>query len=78
LSGILIPVSPLDLDPAYVDAAKTMLATLSGQVAALPSGAVAPTEQQVETCLDFAPDFLDVAKNMLRAFIEKTEGIRKT
>ena len=76
MSGILIPVGPLDLDPAYVDAAKTMLATLSGQVAALPSGAVALTEQQVETFLDFDPEFLDVAKDMLRAFIEKTKVLR--
>ena len=77
LSGKQIPVGPLDLDPAYVDAAKTMLATISGQVAALPSGTVALTVQQVETFLDFDPDFLDVARDMLRAFIEKTEAIRR-
>jgi hypothetical protein len=67
-----------DLSPDYVDAAKTMLAELSGEVAALPSGTFALTEQQVESFLDFDPEFLDVAKNMLRAFIETTErmGVR--
>jgi hypothetical protein len=44
----------------------------------LPSGAIALTEQQVESFIDFDPDFLDEAKDMLRAFIEKAEGIRKT
>jgi hypothetical protein len=69
---------PLDLSSDYVGAAKTLLAALSERVAPLPSGTVALTEQQVESFLDFDPDFLDVAKNMLRAFIEKTEGVRKT
>jgi hypothetical protein len=55
----------LDLSPDYVDAAKTMLAELSGEVAALPSGTVALTKQQVETFLDFDPVFLDVAKDTL-------------
>jgi predicted O-methyltransferase YrrM len=66
----------LDLSPDYVDAAKTMLADLSGEVSALPSGTVALTKQQVETFLDFDPVFLDIAKDMLRAFIEKTEAMR--
>jgi hypothetical protein len=65
----------LDLSPDYVAAAKTMLAELSREVAALPSGTIALTEQQVRSFLDFDPEFLDVAKDVLRAFIEKTEGI---
>jgi hypothetical protein len=65
----------LDLSPSYVDAAKSMLAELSEDVAALPSGTVALTKQQVETFLDFDPVFLDIAKDMLRVFIERTEGI---
>jgi hypothetical protein len=69
----------LDIDPNYIDAAKTMLATLSGEVAALPSRAIALTEQQIETFLDFDPDFLEIAKDMLRGFIGKTEvmGVRE-
>jgi hypothetical protein len=65
----------LDLSPDYVDAAKTVLTELSGKGAALRSGIVALTEQQVETFLDFNPVFLDRARDMLRAFIEKTEGM---
>lgn len=77
LSGDEIPGKPLDFGPAYVDAAKSLLATLSDQVAPIPSGTAALTEQQVENFLDFDPDFLDVAKGMLRDFIERTERIRK-
>jgi predicted O-methyltransferase YrrM len=65
----------LDLSPDYVDAAKTVLTEVSGKVAALRSRTVALTEQQVATFLDFDPVFLDRAKDMLRAFIEKTEGM---
>jgi hypothetical protein len=68
-------VDLLDLSPDYVDAAKTMLAELSGEVAALPSGTIALAEQQVGSFLDFDPEFLGVAKDVLRAFIERTEGI---
>jgi predicted O-methyltransferase YrrM len=71
------PGRALDLDPNYVEAAKTLLATLSERVSPLPSGTVALTEQQVESFLDFDPVFLDVAKDMLREFIERTEKIRK-
>jgi predicted O-methyltransferase YrrM len=66
----------LDLSPEYVDAAKTLLADLSEQVAPLSSGTVALTEQQVKSFLDFDPEFLDVAKGMLREFIERTEPLR--
>jgi hypothetical protein len=74
LSREQLPAEPLDLDPDYIDAAKTTLATLSTQVATLPSGTVALTEQQLEAFLDFDPDFIEIAKKMLRDFIEKTEG----
>lgn len=76
-SGMNVPGGPLNLDPAYVDAAKTMLETLSGQVASQPSSYFGFTEQQVESFLDFDPQFLDVAKDMLRDFIKRTERIRK-
>jgi hypothetical protein len=78
LEGKERPGKALDLDPNYADAARTLLATLSERVAPLPSGTVALTEQQIESFLDFDPDFLDVAKDMLRAFIEKTESVRKS
>ena len=55
--------------------APVYLAGLSRQPAVLPSGTIALTEQQVESFLDFDPEFLDVAKDMLRVFIEKTEGM---
>jgi len=63
----------LDFSPEYLDAAKTMLAELSGEVASLPLRTISLTEQQVETFLDFDPVFLDIAKDMLRAFIESSE-----
>src|SRR5687768_17059262 len=66
----------LDLSPDYVDAAKCLLATLSERVALLPSETVDRTEQQVENFLDFDPEFLDTARDMLRAFIEKTKACR--
>lgn len=65
----------LDFSPEYLDAAKTMLAELSEETAALPSRTIPLIEQQVETFLDFDPVFLDIAKDMLRAFIERTEGM---
>jgi hypothetical protein len=64
----------LNFSPEYLDAAKTMLAELSEEIAVLPSRAIPLIEQQVETFLDFDPVFLDMAKDMLRAFIERTEG----
>lgn len=66
----------LDLSPDYVDAAQILLATLSERGALLRSETIALTQQQVETFLDFDPEFLDVAKDMLRAFIEKTKVLR--
>jgi hypothetical protein len=76
LSGKEPAGKPIDLSSDYVEAAKLLLATLSEQVAPLSSETVALTEQQVETFLDFDPEFLDVAKDMLRAFIEKTKTHR--
>jgi hypothetical protein len=76
LSGRELPGKVLELSPDYVDAAKTLLADLSEQVAPLSSGTVALTEQQVNSFLDFDPEFLEMAKHMLRDFIEKTEPLR--
>ena len=76
LSGEETQGKALDLSPDYVDAAQILLATLSERVALLPSETIALTKQQVETFLDFDPEFLDVAKDMLRAFIEKTKVLR--
>ncbi|HKG74056.1 MAG TPA: hypothetical protein VKA79_07445 [Aestuariivirgaceae bacterium] len=76
LSGEETVGKALDLGPDYVEAAKCLLATLSERVALLPSETVALTEQQVESFLDFDPEFLDIAKDMLRAFIEKTKTRR--
>jgi hypothetical protein len=76
LSGGETQRKALDLSADYVDAAQILLATLSERVALLPSETIALTQQQVETFLDFDPEFLDVAKDMLRAFIEKTKVLR--
>jgi hypothetical protein len=64
----------LDLDEDYIDAAKTILATLSNQVAPIRSSILALTSEQIEVFLEFDPEFIDAAKNILRDFIEKTEG----
>ena len=40
------------------------------------NGAVELPAQQIETHLEFSPDFLDAAKAMLRDFIERTEASR--
>lgn len=76
LSGEESQGKALDLSPDYVDAAQILLATLSERGALLRSETIALTQQQVETFLDFDPEFLDVAKDMLRAFIEKTKVLR--
>jgi hypothetical protein len=76
LSSEQEPTDPLlDIDPDYIDAAKVMLATLSGEVVAQPSRAIPLTEQQIAAYLDFDPDFLEIAKDMLRRFIGKTECV---
>lgn len=64
----------LDLDSSYVEAARTMLASLSEHVAAPSAGELPLTRQQIETYLDFDPAFLDIAKTILRDFIDRTEG----
>jgi hypothetical protein len=66
----------LALDATYLEVARTMLATLTESVAASTSGKLGLTRQQLETYLDFDPDFLDTAKDMLRDFIGKTEASR--
>jgi hypothetical protein len=75
-----VPTKPatavLDLDTSYLEAARTMLATLTERPRGAFHGVVALTEQQVKTYLDFDPNFLDVAKKMLREFIDRTESAR--
>ena len=65
-------VPDLNLDPAYLDAARTILTTLSEQVATPTVSEVSLTRQQIETYLDFDPEFLEVAKVMLRDFIDRS------
>jgi hypothetical protein len=71
-----VKVSDLGLDPSYLDAARTALASLSEQVATPTAHELPLTRQQIEGYLDFDPEFLDVAKTMLRDFIDRTEGRR--
>jgi hypothetical protein len=63
----------LDLDSSYLEAARTLLASLSEHVAAPSAGELPLTRQQMESYLDFDPAFLDVAKSILRDFIDRTE-----
>jgi hypothetical protein len=67
------PKLSLDLDASFLEAARTMLASLTEQRQEGFHGAVALTRQEIETYLDLDPDFLDPAKEMLRDFIERTE-----
>jgi hypothetical protein len=67
----------LDMDASFLQAARNLLATLSARVD--PSsgafhGTIPQSEKQVETYLDFSPDFLDQAKKMLQDFIRRTEA----
>jgi hypothetical protein len=41
-------------------------------------GGVGWSTQQVESYLDLDPDFVESAKDLLRAFIERTESHRET
>jgi hypothetical protein len=67
----------LELDSSYLDAARTVLGALSE-----PSdpggfhGSIPQTEKQVELFLDFDPSFLDIAKQMLKEFIERSQHLR--
>lgn len=65
-------VPDLDLDASYLEAARTILTTLSEQLATPAAGEVPLTRQQIETHLDFDPEFLEVAKDMLRDFIDRS------
>ena len=69
--------SVLNLDSSCLDAARTVLGALSE-----PSGpggfhgSVPQTEKQLEVFLDFNPNFVGLAKQMLKEFIERTEHLR--
>lgn len=67
----------LELDVTYLEAARAMLATLSERVAPSTSGTVTLTKQQIEAYLDFDPDYLDTARDMLRDFIIRAEALRR-
>lgn len=73
-SHTLLPL--LDLDSSYLAAARTMLLSLSESIAPSTSGGVPLTRQQIESYLDFDPDFTDAAKDMLKDFIDRTEARR--
>ena len=66
-------VPDLGLDPSYVDAASSLLASLSEQVAAPGTRELPLTREQIEGYLDFDPEFMDVARSMLRDFLDRTE-----
>ncbi len=68
-----VSVPDLDLDPSYVEAARTILASLSERVAAPSAGGIPLTRQQIQTYLDFDPEFIDVAKSMLRDFVDRAD-----
>jgi hypothetical protein len=52
----------LDLDSSYLEAARSMLATLTEQPEQSAfHGAVELTEKQIENHLGFSPEFLDTA-----------------
>jgi hypothetical protein len=67
-----------ELDASYLEAAREMLGILSGAVSPCISGQIPLTRQQIETYLDFDPDYLDTAKAMLKDFITQTERQKKT
>lgn len=70
-------MAALDLDPSYLEAARKLLAKLAEGPITVFHGGVELTEQQIENHLDFSPDFLDAAKDMLRDFIARTEALRE-
>jgi hypothetical protein len=71
-----IAVPDLGLDPSYVDAARTLLTSLSEQVAVPGTRELPLTRQQLESYLDFDPEFIDVARSMLHDFIVRTDRSR--
>lgn len=72
------PRQDLTLDPDYLGAAKAMLAALLADRHATFVDTEPLTEEEISTYLDFDPAFADVAKNMLREFILRTEAIRNS
>jgi hypothetical protein len=66
----------LTFDPDYLDAAKSMLAALSTDRQPSFVDTEPLTEEEISTYLDFDPAFAEVAKNMLREFILRTEAVR--
>jgi hypothetical protein len=74
--GALNAKPMLDLDAAFLQAARNLLATLSDRVdgsAGAFHGSIPQSQEQIETYLDFNPDFLDQARQMLADFIKRTE-----
>lgn len=57
-----------DLDSSYLEAARTMVASLSSGAAA-STNYVSLTKEQIETYLEFDPAFAEEAKTILREFM---------
>jgi hypothetical protein len=84
LSNLLSATAPplleggttLDLDPSFLEASRELLAKLNEKPRRTFHGGVELTEQQIESYLDFSPAFLELAKTMLKDFIERTEKRR--
>ena len=77
VSDLKSPNLVLELDPSYLDAARTVLGALSEPSGSNAfHGSVPQTKEQIEVFLDFDPSFLGLAKQMLREFIERTEHLR--
>jgi hypothetical protein len=72
--------STLDLviDASFLEAARTMLLKLDQRPQEAFHGGVGWSTQQVESYLDLDPDFVESAKDLLRAFIERTESHHET
>jgi hypothetical protein len=66
----------LPLDASFLEAARTMLLKLDQLPQDAFHGGVGWSTQQVETYLDLDPGFVESAKDLLRAFIERTKSHR--
>lgn len=66
----------LDPDASYLEAARVISQLYRSKVVLQLLALCSLTRQQIETYLDVDPDFLDVTKNMLREFIDKTPVVR--
>ena len=69
-------LQPLNLDASFLEAARELLATLSQPANQGYHGSVELTEQQIRSHLEFSPDFIEPAKEMLLDFIQQTESKR--